>query len=521
MKHLDTYNSNSNRPVSGQIPSSILSENFNLTGQANPEYKKISRSEIEGISSLAVEGKETYLGELRNFKNHSYLEKFLPEDFSIGWVKLPSGQTLEPHFHPCASMIIVTKGLGRSLGDSEIPLKEGDIIHIPAWNLHGFQGLGEGGFEGLSIQFQETAIFESEKTPETTYIDREKIPLKDRELIKFSREDFDEINSVKIDGKQKNLGIVKNFRSNDLLNKILPPVFSAAWVHLKDKEVLSTHQHIEKSIILITNGSGRANNGISFEELKTGDGVFVPSFAPHGFEGTDKGFWGLSIQFSESSLYEDPSNPRVQFQSGFERLKKANEIKFRELVNLPIFDIPPEEFQKKPVAKKRLLDCLQTISRNFQTLMFSRVALANSSDYKKVFIEHLLDEIGHDTSLEEERGDSSELWDPILEASTSWFLAQNYVVDDPKRIIMVSMILEKCAGKFYTHFANILKDELSSEHIENHSDADPYHETLGVNLIERDCEYRAEEFIEFQNRAWDMLILYIRRKGELVSEVLR
>ena len=86
---------------------------------------------------------------------------------------------------------------------------------------------------------------------------------------------------------------------------------------------------------------------------------------------------------------------------------------------------------------------------------------------------------------------------------------------------MVSMILEKCAGKFYTHFANILKDELSSEHIENHSDADPYHETLGVNLIERDCEYRAEEFIEFQNRAWDMLILYIRRKGELVSEVLR
>ena len=84
---------------------------------------------------------------------------------------------------------------------------------------------------------------------------------------------------------------------------------------------------------------------------------------------------------------------------------------------------------------------------------------------------------------------------------------------------MVSMVLEKCAGKFYGHFAEILKDDLSSDHIENHSDADPYHETLGVDLIKDDCEMRLEEFIDFQNKAWDMLLLYIKRRGELVAEL--
>jgi len=62
---------------------------------------------------------------------------------------LPAGEVLEPHFHPCSSMIIITKGSGLSLGDSELAFKEGDIIHIPPWNLHGFKGAGTKRFEGL------------------------------------------------------------------------------------------------------------------------------------------------------------------------------------------------------------------------------------------------------------------------------------------------------------------------------------------------------------------------------------
>ena len=497
-----------------------LNETIKHINKSMPQYEIIRRKDIEGISQLQVEGKDTYLGELRNFKNSEYLEEFLPDDFSIGWVSLPAGGVLETHFHPCPSLIIVTKGEGVSLGDTEISLKEGDVIHIPAWNLHGFRGLGENGFEGLSIQFQKTAIFESSNTPETTYIDREKIPLKDRQLIKIQREDLEELNSVEIDGVAKNLGLVKNFRSSPILNSLLDTKFSAAWVHLEDGEELVSHQHAEKSVILVTNGDGEATDGFRTHSISTGDGVFVPSGAIHGFTGKGQGFWGLSIQFSESSLYENTDKPRVSFVTGFDKLLTANNRKFSELAQLPIFNIPKEDFIEYPKMKRKLLDCLQIMSRNFQTLMFSRVALAGSEKYKAVFMEHLLDELGHDSKLEEERGqDAEKLWDPILEASTSWFLAQNHSIDDPKRIIMVSMILEKCAGKFYGHFAEILKDELSSEHIENHSDADPYHETLGVDLIKDDCDYRLEEFIEFQNKAWDMLLLYIRRKGELVAEL--
>lgn len=483
----------------------------------NPNFKMISRSDMKSVTAIEVEGENTYLGELRNFKSTPYLEDFLPEDFSVGWVKLPAGKTLKPHYHPCSSLIIVTKGIGVSLGDTVIDFKEGDIIHIPAWNLHGFEGAGKNGFEGLSIQFQKTAIFESSDRPETTYFDREKIPLDQRQLIKFEREHLESINSVEIQNEIKNLGIVKNFRSNSLLSSILPNYFSAAWVHLNDGEELKAHQHAEKSIILITNGQGEAFNGQESHAIETGDGVFVPPYATHGFRGKKSGFWGLSIQFNSTSLYENEQAPRVHFISAFEKLKASNEEKFQELKKLPIFNIPSEAFLESPAMKRKLLDCLQIMSRNFQTLMFSRVALANSIEYKKVYIEHLQDELGHDTELEAERGvHNTPLWDPILEASTSWFLSQNYMIDDPKRIIMISMILEKCAGAFYGHFANILKDELRSDHIENHSEADPYHENLGLDLIKNDCELRLEEFTEFQAKAWDILFLYLERKGELV-----
>jgi len=497
----------------GSMDSEPLKEN-------KVSFKKISKSQIHGISSMEVEGRETYLGELRNFKNHSFLEQFLPKDFSIGWVSLPAGKTLEPHFHPCSSMIIITKGEGMSLGDSEILLKEGGVIHIPAWNLHGFKGLGANGFEGLSLQFQETAIFESKNTPETSYESREQTPLSQRQLVRFEREGLESINSVETNGTERQLGIVKNFRKNKELSQLLPDTFSAAWVHLGGNETLVTHQHQEKSVILITSGTGEVFDGESRHSLKSGDGVFVPSQAIHGFKGTGEGFWGLSFQFNPTSLYEDTSQPRVHFLSSFEKLKIANEKKFQELESLPIFRIPQKDFEKNPLLKRRLLDCLQVMSHRFQTLMFSRVSLTNSSDYKKIFMEHLLDELGHDTSLEEERGQKGvDLWDPVLDASTSWFLSQVYTIDDPKRIIMVSMVLEKCAGKFYGHFAEILKGGLESSHIENHCDADPYHETLGLNLIEKDCESRLAEFIEFQGKAWDIMILYLKRTGELVSEV--
>ena len=124
----------------------ILNESFIKGAFGLDSLKVIARKDIAGINSLKLEDTETYLGELRNFKNHNYINEFLPEDLSIGWVSLPKGKTLKPHYHPCASMIIVTKGQGLSLGDSEIEFSEGDIIHIPAWNLHGFEGAGRNGF---------------------------------------------------------------------------------------------------------------------------------------------------------------------------------------------------------------------------------------------------------------------------------------------------------------------------------------------------------------------------------------
>ena len=149
----------------------------------------IKRTDLDCMSEIILEGEQTYLGEVRNFKNNQYLKGRIPQDISISWSALPAGGVLKEHYHPCESFLIITEGEGMSFGDSKLSIKAGDIVYIPKWNLHGFIGTGSRGFKALSIQFQETAIFESEEKTETTYFQRESIPLEERELQVFSRDE--------------------------------------------------------------------------------------------------------------------------------------------------------------------------------------------------------------------------------------------------------------------------------------------------------------------------------------------
>ena len=52
-------------------------------------------------------------------------------------------------------MIILVKGSGRLTGQKNLLLEEGDIAIVPPFCSHGFEGAGEFGGYGLSIQFEE------------------------------------------------------------------------------------------------------------------------------------------------------------------------------------------------------------------------------------------------------------------------------------------------------------------------------------------------------------------------------
>jgi quercetin dioxygenase-like cupin family protein len=499
----------------------INTSNWRPFGHSS-EVQVISRNSIPGITKMNLEGQETFLGEVRHLKSNSYLKENFPKDLSIAWTMMPAGKELPAHYHPCASLIIVTEGEGMSTGDSEEFISAGDIVFIPPWNLHGFKGLGENGFRALSIQFQETAIFSSEETPETTYFDRESIPLEQRKLKISRRNQLESISSVRVHGEEKNLGVVKNFAQVDFLKAHLPAYFSCAWVALNTGESLEAHVHTTDSMIIVTEGEGMLF-GDREEELAKGDLVYVPAGQKHGFTGTGiNGFWALSVQFEEESLYE--TSPKVRFthrdsqQISYEDFVALNKRFGDEFSKNPIFKLPANVINNDARKRKMLFDCLQVMSNSFQRLMFARVSLGNNKAYQKVFLEHFMEELGHNTELEKERESGHTLWDPILEATTFWFYGKNFTLDDPGRIVMIQMCLEKGASIFYSHFASILKEGMSSEHIEKHCDADEGHDSLGVELLQRESEYKLADLTELMEQSWDMLGQFTKRMCQLIAE---
>lgn len=480
----------------------------------------IQRNELECLRKMNVDGKDTFLGEVRHFKSHVFLENNMPNDLSIAWTQMPKGKELPAHYHPCPSLLIVTNGQGISTGDSVIEVSAGDIIYIPEWNLHGFIGKGENGFRALSIQFQSDAIFSSEEKPETSYFDREKIPLEKRQLIKITRDSIPAIHEVNVDGKKESLGILKNFAQIDVLKNKLPHFFSAAWVHLDANQRLNNHQHETDSMIIITEGEGLATCDRT-QDLTSGDIVYIPAQQTHGFIGSgEDGFWGLSIQFEKTSLYEDASQPKVTFinESPLESLMITNRKCIKNFMKNEIFSSEIANLMSEKVRVQILKDCLQVMSNSFQRLMFSRMALSKNESYRKIFFEHFLEELGHDTELKEERENSSMIWDPILEASTFWFFGKNFLIDDPERIVMIQMVLEKGASLFYGHFSEILKDSFRSEHIEKHCDLDEGHDSLGVDLLARESTQKIASLDELLKESWSMLDLFLARTAQLIKE---
>ena len=323
------------------------------------------------------------------------------------------------------------------------------------------------------------------------------------------------LNKVDIEGQAEQLGTLKNFSDIEAINQLFPDNFSCAWVSLSEGQRLNPHTHDEDSMIIITEGQGFFSANHEFP-LTAGDIVYIPSGELHGFR-SDSHFWGLSIQFSRTGLYQNPDKPRVRFQSKYAQLLSKNQVLADNFYGTnPTFKIPADTF-KQIEKKKALLDSLQVISDHFQRLMYLRVGLCDSPRYQKVFLEHFLEELGHNEELLEERTQNEKVWDPILEAACSWFVNKNYLLDNPGRIIMVQMVLEKCAHLFYSHFSDVLSEGNKSAHIDAHKEADEGHDMIGVPLLQHEPDYKFEEYFKLQEEAWSIMNLYIQRISERIQ----
>ncbi|MGW7099600.1 cupin domain-containing protein [Streptomyces sp. NPDC054838] len=131
----------------------------------------VSRDDIRAISSVVADGETHHLGQQRDFRRHALLADFLPETgrLSLAWVRLADGEQLDVHQHPTKSMILVCKGSVRLLGDREEELTEGDTVAVPPGGRHGFVTRPGEVFEGLSVQFEGSGLYEDETAPRVNF----------------------------------------------------------------------------------------------------------------------------------------------------------------------------------------------------------------------------------------------------------------------------------------------------------------------------------------------------------------
>ena len=493
---------------------------------------RVSRNEIPGRTTMEVEGELQTLGIVKNFKGDARLAAALPRELAISWTHLDPGQELDAHWHDVPSMVIVCHGEGRSTGDTEAQLGTGDVVCVPAWNLHGFAGAQDQGFWALSVQFQETAIFESEDQPYTTYMPpADELPSAAERALKIvGRYDLPEINEAVVNGVRHDLGRVRNFRASPVLDTVLPETLSLAWVYLAPGQTLAAHVHETDSMILVTQGEGRVFGDLQ-DGLTEGDAVFVPAGCQHGFTGAgEHGFWALSIQFEPTSLYEDPQDPKVAFvptadldaveqpaaAPSLARLMAKNADYAAAFAKNPVFALLQDGGLDQEPVRKRFCGALRSWSDHFQRLMHARYAFTRDPGYAFVFLDHLLDELGHNEDLAKDDG---ALWDPTLDALGAWFTSQSLTLDNADITCLVHMVLERGATVFYPKFFEAFGCEPADQvHFEKHLEVDCEHERMGVELLAglRPQDYaRLEGVLE---QGWGVLDALIARVATLANQ---
>jgi len=143
---------------------------FEKQTESNEPVRITARDDIPAITEIEHDGKIEKLGEVRDFRWHDVLKGFLPSDdiASFSWVKLAPGEILAAHKHSVGSMIIVCEGKGEFIVGDPRPLREGDIVTVPAGQLHAFRASPPDGFRALSIQFG-TGLYTDPENPRVTF----------------------------------------------------------------------------------------------------------------------------------------------------------------------------------------------------------------------------------------------------------------------------------------------------------------------------------------------------------------
>lgn len=350
----------------------------------------------------------------------------------------------------------------------------------------------------------------------------------DRHVELVRRDDVPSMRTIVVDGVEHWLGHVKDFTKNTNLADFLPRDnrISMAWVRLEAGEELTPHVHPVDSMILIVEGGARTT-GDKHAVMNAGDALLVPQRKPHGFIGLPpNGFWGLSIQFDSRGLYEDIEDPWATFLAGeqtaqiaenqLEQLFKKNEEYMERFDKHRLFVLVRNGLLKKPLARRRFLDCFQVWSNYFQKMILNRVVTLQDPDFEDLAWSHLIEELGHNRDLAKSRSDLQPVFDPVLEGVCAWFPSKIGVLSDLEKVVLVHLAVEASAVCFYRHVQPAMGTADAKGHFDRHKVDDEAHVEMGYAFLRQVSSADWPRLFEIQRQGWAMLMALMGRVADLV-----
>jgi quercetin dioxygenase-like cupin family protein len=339
------------------------------------------------------------------------------------------------------------------------------------------------------------------------------------------------LRTVNVDDVEHNLGILKDFRAHPLLASFLPEDarLAMSWVRLEPEELLEIHVHPIESMIVVATGEGRTVGDLE-APFSEGDVILIPRGCHHGFVGAGvTGFWALSVQFEARGLYEDPAHALVRFVRDTAVPEATGEASLEVLLEQtrryceahrrnPMFTLLQSGGLDDPRRRFRYLDAVQTWSDWFQRAIQARAAFTENPRFAPLAQQHLAEEQGHNAHLAVDRGGRTDVpWDPLLDATASWFAWKMVALDSAEKTVLIHLVLEAAGATFHAVARPIMAVYGETDYFALHA-GDDEHEAMARQQLAGLGPETYRRLLRVQQEGWDVFNALCARMAALANE---
>lgn len=158
---------------------------------------------------------------------------------------------------------------------------------------------------------------------------------------------------------------------------------------------------------------------------------------------------------------------------------------------------------------ERLLEALNIFGNWFQRMIYMRAAVGGPPAYQNLAIQHIQEEIGHDTSLFKMRGSKEITWyDPILEATCSWFFEKMLSAPVEEKTVLMHFVVEGSGDVFHKEALRLFG---KASHFTTHVELDEDHFAIGCRILASSGNFDIERLRLVLKQGWEMFYLLASR----------